>query len=372
MSNTLAIKNRLKSIRSTKKITHAMKLVAISELQKIRNAFLKNREYDKALEEIIHRVLVSAKGQEHPLFKVKKDTRPLTLVITSDLGLAGAYNQNVFKMVRQNNHEESLYYWIGHKGYESFKKQGYKILNSELNSNGLKYKNLEKVMNDVVQMYYRDEVTSISLIYTQYINAITFVPKKIKFLPFDSESEQYKNSTQETIFHPYLAEVVAYLLPQYVNGTFYNRFLESKVSEYASRRIAMENATDNADELIDDLQLEFNKARQAAITADLADMAVYKQDVDEHYDVRMHYTTSLDQLLNRKHIRVTTAYPLEEQQFKALKQALDEMLMTNTILEVTVDSSLLQGINIDIDGRIIEGSIKTALENLRKHLDQGE
>lgn len=372
MSNTLAIKNRLKSIRSTKKITHAMKLVAISELQKIRGAFLKNREYDKTLEEIVHRIIAVTKHQDHPLFKVKKDSRPLTIVVTSDLGLAGAYNQNIYKLVKQTEDAEHFYYWIGHKGYESFKKQGFNILNNEINSKGLSYRDLEKIMQDIVQMYYRDEVTSISLVYTEYVNAITFVPKKIKFLPFETEGIQEEIKAKEIIFQPNLNEVIAHLLPQYINGTFYNRFLESKVSEYASRRMAMENATDNADELIDVLQLQFNKARQAAITADLADMAVHTSDIGETYDVKMTYTTSFDELLNRKHIRVMTAYPLDEVQKQALKEALNQMLNTNTILEVTVDEGLIQGINIDIDGRIIEGSVKTALEGLKKHLNVGD
>lgn len=371
MSNTLAIKNRLKSIRSTKKITHAMKLVAISELQKIRGVFLKNREYDKTLEEIVHRVIASSGHQDHPLFKVTEDTRPLTIVITSDLGLAGAYNQNIFKYLKDNADLKQLYYWIGHKGYENHKKRNYKILNDETGSKNLNYSDLEKIMRSIVQMYYRNEITSISLLYTEYVNAITFVPKKVTFLPFDSKSMEDALPTQEILFQPNFTDVVAHLLPQYVIGTFYNRFLEAKVSEFASRRVAMENATDNAEDLIDLLQLDFNKARQAAITADLADMADHGDEHEETYDIKMHYNASLDALLNRKRIVVNSAYPMDDEQVASLKQALDRVLEANSVLEVFVDPNLIQGININIDGKIIEGSVKTALDGLKKHLSEG-
>ncbi len=365
-SNSLEIKNRLRSIQSTQKITQAMKLVAISELQKLRSSFLKNREYDNALGEIVQKVIASQPGYDHPLFQVHEDTKPLTIVLSSDLGLAGAYIQNIFKLVKDHHQPQNKYLWIGHKGYENHQKRGYHILNPLISSKDLTYHDLENLLTKLIHEYGQGEITSISLIYTEYVNAMTFDVKRDRLLPFDPKT--FGDSTaKEIIFEPNLETILAHLLPQFLNGIFFNRFLESKVSEYASRRLAMENATDNAEELIEDLQLAFNKSRQADITADLLQMIDYDQQ-DEIIDIKHSYEQALDDLLNRKKVGVTTAYPLTVDQQNALKEALEQRFKAEVVLEMRVDAQLISGIQLLVDGQVIETTMKQALNELEKHI----
>lgn len=365
-SNSLEIKNRLRSIQSTQKITHAMKLVAISELQKLRSSFLKNREYDNALGDIVKKVIASQPGYDHPLFQVHEDTKPLTIVLSSDLGLAGAYIQNIFKLVKDHHQPHNRYLWIGHKGYESHQKRGYHLLNTIISSKDLTYHDLENLLTNLIHDYGKGNITSISLIYTEYVNAMTFESKRDRLLPFDPKT--FGDSTaKEIIFEPNLETILAHLLPQFLNGIFFNRFLESKVSEYASRRLAMENATDNAEELIEELQLAFNKSRQADITADLLQMIDYDQQ-DEIIDIKHSYEQALDDLLNRKKVSVTTAYPLTSDQQKALKEALEQRFKAEVVLEMRVDAQLISGIQLLVDGQVIETTMKQALSELEKHI----
>ena len=365
-SNTLEIKNRLRSIQSTKKITYAMKLVAISELQKLRSQFLKNREYDTALQEIVQKVIASQPGYEHPLFLVHEDSKPLIIVLSSDLGLAGAYVQNIYKLVEKHHQPENQYLWIGHKGYDHFKNRGYQIINDEVSSKALAYSDLEILLSNLISDYGAGLTTSLSLIYTEYVNAITFETKKVRLLPFAGDPlEPAKH--QEIIFIPGLDEILVKLLPQFLNAMFYNRFLESKIAEFSSRRVAMENATDNAQELIEDLELEFNKNRQAAITSDLLQMIDYDLG-EEVIEIKHSYEHGLDHLLNRKKVMVKTAYALTKDQEMALKEALEQRFSVSIILETQVDPSLIQGISLMVDGLALEGSMKQAFSELDQYL----
>lgn len=270
-NNIHQLRSRLKSIRSTQKITKAMRLVAISKLQKIKARYLKNKPYSETLADVIRKVLSHTDGNTHPMMDMKiVDDKPLMVVFTSDLGLAGGYNQAIFKQLTQENKETHLV-WIGSKGYSKFKNDEYNIVNTQIQSDHLHYKEILELGQDILERYRRKEITSIRILYTQYVNATTYDVAVQQVLPVEFEVDK-EESYQEIIFEPSASELLDQLIPRYVISELYRTFMSAKTSEYSSRRVAMENATDNAQELIDDLQLEYNKVRQAAITQEITEI----------------------------------------------------------------------------------------------------
>lgn len=270
-NNIHQLRGRLKSIRSTQKITKAMRLVAISKLQQIKGRYTKNKPYSETLAKVIRHVLAHSDGNIHPMMDTSiEDTTPLKIVFTSDLGLAGGYNQSIFKEVIEDGKETHLL-WIGTKGYSRFKNDDYNIVNKQIHSDKVVYENILEMGEDIIRRYKEKQITSIHILYTQYVNATTYTVKEEKILPVTfskDKSEPYK----EIIFEPNAEELLDYLIPRYVISELYRTFMSAKTSEYSSRRVAMENATDNAQELIDDLQLEYNKVRQAAITQEITEI----------------------------------------------------------------------------------------------------
>lgn len=270
-NNIHQLRSRLKSIRSTQKITKAMRLVAISKLQKIKARYLKNKPYSETLADVIRKVLSHTDGNTHPMMDMKiVDDKPLMVVFTSDLGLAGGYNQAIFKQLTQENKETHLV-WIGSKGYSKFKNDEFNIVNTQIQSDHLHYKEILELGQDILERYRRKEITSIRILYTQYVNATTYDVAVQQVLPVEFEVDK-EESYQEIIFEPSASELLDQLIPRYVISELYRTFMSAKTSEYSSRRVAMENATDNAQELIDDLQLEYNKVRQAAITQEITEI----------------------------------------------------------------------------------------------------
>ncbi len=271
-NNIHQLRSRLRSIRSTQKITKAMRLVAISKLQRIKASYVKNRPYSETLADVIRRVLSQAGSDVHPMMDTSiEDTNPLKVVFTSDLGLAGGYNQAVFKEIIEDNKESKLL-WIGTKGYNRFKNDEYQIVNDQVHSDQVKYEDILELGKDILARYENGEITSIHILYTQYVNATTYHVKEERILPVIIEDSDQPQHYEEIIFEPSARELLDYLIPRYVISELYRTFMSAKTSEYSSRRVAMENATDNAQELIDDLQLEYNKVRQAAITQEITEI----------------------------------------------------------------------------------------------------
>lgn len=270
-NNIHQLRNRLRSIRSTQKITKAMRLVAISKLQKIKGSYLRNRPYSETLADLISRVLQATDGTVHPMMDTSiNDDKPLLVVFTSDLGLAGGYNQAIFKeMAHQQKQLQVI--WIGTKGYNRFKNSGLQILNEPIESDRVDYPQLLKLGEDILEKYRRHEITSISILYTEYVNATTYDVRTTRLLPVEFELKE-KLPYKEIIFEPSAYELLNQLIPRYVISELYRTYMSAKTSEFSSRRVAMENATDNAQELIDDLQLEYNKVRQAAITQEITEI----------------------------------------------------------------------------------------------------
>lgn len=267
-----AIQARIKSVDSTKKITKAMQLVASSKLTKQKQIMEQNREYASALEELLMMVLRSAK--KNSIFLNSDKTKPsYVFVIASDMGLCGGYNANIFKKIQSDLKAEDQIVIIGSRGLAWIKNRNYTVVDQlcDLNEDSM-YPALSSKMEEALHLYEKQDISSIKILYTHYKNTLTFVPTLQTILPVSKPLKEENKLEPEMIFEPGKQEMLADMIPMAMKSVLFSKFLESKTSEQASRRMAMESATDNANELQDALELAFNQARQAAITQEITEI----------------------------------------------------------------------------------------------------
>lgn len=262
----LELKTRIRSIESTKKITKAMQLVAASKLKKQRSLMEENKVYAYYMKDTMEKILSSI-DERHP-YVSKREGTPYTIVITSDMGLCGGYNTNIYRLLSKLDGEILM---IGSRGKAWCQAKQKHMIASLVNVEDDAYDQFVSVLDDVLKRYIRHEISEIRIVYTQFVNAVTFEPRIVTLLPLEKHttlSQEYK----ETIYEPTQEEMLDALIPMYLRCVVYSYYLESKTSEQASRRMAMETATENADELKDILELAFHKARQAAITQEITEI----------------------------------------------------------------------------------------------------
>lgn len=267
-----AIQARIKSVESTKKITRAMQLVASSKLNKQKQRMEENREYADSLQTLLTLVLHSA--QKNSIYLNSDDSKPkLIFVVTSDMGLCGGYNANIHKMIQSHISKEDKIIMIGSRGMNWIKNRDYSVYDSlpELNEDNV-YTSLATKMDEALQLYEQKEISSIQVLYTHYKNTLTFVPTLETILPVSKQEEKEHIAKAEMIFEPDQQSMLKDVIPMAAKSILFSKVLESKTSEQASRRMAMESATDNADELQATLELAFNQARQAAITQEITEI----------------------------------------------------------------------------------------------------
>lgn len=274
-SNMQSIKRRIKSVESTKKITKAMQLVATSKLRKTRNQLEELKPYYSMVQETVAEILESNKGSiDNAYLKENKEGQTVYIAITSSLGLCGGYNANVFKTIANEIKDGDIVYMIGTKGasYLAHRHIEYKHDYLSLNST-LDFKEIVRLVGELTQMYRNQEISKIKIIYTEFVNNLTFTPRVVTLLPVDTnEFENITVTNKYTVFEPDANDVLNHLIPMYLQSVIYGYLVESVTSENASRRTSMENATDNAEELIENLLLKYNQARQTAITNEISEI----------------------------------------------------------------------------------------------------
>ena len=266
-------KRRIASINSTKKITKAMELVSTVKLKKFRRLMENNERYSEEIAQLIQNLFARLKDEEIAYTKPQKADQDLYVVIHSNFGLCAGYNNNLFNYVKENvNKTDSMLYLIGTKSQNIYKNEGYQT-NEELlhiadQVSATEIMKLGRILNSAfVEGKYR----SVHLIYTHYVNSLTFVPSDLTLFPLVNK-EQKEDFRYPPIFDTDIKTLIDELVPVYINAILFQKVVESIVSEHTARRTAMENASDNADELIDQLTLEYNKARQALITQEISEI----------------------------------------------------------------------------------------------------
>ncbi|WP_215737638.1 ATP synthase F1 subunit gamma [Mesomycoplasma hyorhinis] len=270
------LKSRFLQIKNTEKITKAMELISNAKIPKLRREFVQVSQYFTNLNEIFLSII--KKTTSINVFDLDTTKPRVFIVITSDLGLCGAYNVNVVKKLKSLIKEEDRIIVIGKKGISYLSKFKNQIdLEFDVVDREDRLEIIFKVKEQIEKYLENKQISGIEIIYTQFINTLTFNAINFTLLPIDKNIEQQKlefkqNSKLEIEFEPSPESVLKNLIPIYFGAALNNFLFESKISEIASRRIAMENASDNANEIIDKLSIELNRTRQASITQEITEI----------------------------------------------------------------------------------------------------
>jgi F-type H+-transporting ATPase subunit gamma len=272
MGRGLALtKRRMKSVDSTRKITNAMKLVATAKLKKWKNTMEESSLFSNTLITLINDVFSKIESSDSPYIKENDVNKKLYIVVVSTLGLCGGYNYNLFKLADSLIKEEDDIIIIGGKGLYHFKGHQADVNLDYLDlCDHLDDKIITLLCNKILYDYKKEKYQSVNLIYTKYVNSLTFTPTNMKILPLGVKKEE--KYSVDIILEPTPKQLFKSLIPFYVKSAIYSKLLEAIVSEQASRRTAMENATNNANEIFDELQIEYNKERQAQITQEITEV----------------------------------------------------------------------------------------------------
>ena len=265
------IKSRIKSVGSALKVTSAMKLVSTIKLKKWKNKMLSYKEYSTAVDEVSDTVLRFAKKVKTPFNTPNNSEKNLYIVISSTLGLCGSYNSNIFRVADVALKAEDDAIILGGKGLAHYEHGEFtKIEGFEENANSQNPKFMNHLTSFIINEYLKGSYREIHLIYSEYKNSLVFTPKDFLVLPLGSQ--QIDDMELGPILEPSPQELVDTIIPIYIKTVLNSKILESEVCEQAARSNAMENATDNAQEILDELQIQFNKARQGAITQEITEI----------------------------------------------------------------------------------------------------
>jgi F-type H+-transporting ATPase subunit gamma len=271
-TNKQALKSRIRSVKATKKITGAMELIATSKLQKQKNLMEANRLYSTTLHKMIHKVIGSANVDDIPYLKVQS-AKIVNVVFVSDMGLCGGYNSNIVHYLEEVLEPGDPLVVVGTKEKAWFQKSPYPVLKNMPQSDNLTFRDLAKLGDWIMDQYTTGVIGGIRVVYTKFVNSMTFTPSNITLLPIiPQKTEKEEGLAQDTIFEPNSITLIHQLVPMYMHSLLFGLWQETKTAEQASRRMAMDNATDNAEELIEELLLEYNQSRQAAITQEITEI----------------------------------------------------------------------------------------------------
>ena len=277
------VRNRIQSVQSTQQITKAMKMVSAAKLRRAQDAIIQMRPYAQKLQEVLSNIVSNSDGdvsiklaEERPVEKV------LFIVITSDRGLAGAFNANLIKLAKQTIAEKyaaqykkgTVSIWnIGKKGFESLSKSGYKTdaTYKDIFLN-LTFENVQAASVAAMKAFENGDFDAIEIVYSEFKNAATQIFRIEPFLPIPKVEKKAGAKKADFIFEPNKEELIAELMPKILNTQLYKAVLDANASEHGARMTAMDKASENANELLKSLKISYNSARQAAITTELTEI----------------------------------------------------------------------------------------------------
>ncbi|WP_164667584.1 ATP synthase F1 subunit gamma [Virgibacillus doumboii] len=279
MASLRDIKNRINSTTKMKQITKAMEMVSASKLNKAEQNAKSFVPYSEKMQEVVSGIAMHSKNSNHPMLQHRDVKKTGYVVITSDRGLAGAFNSSVLRKVyqtineRHNSTDEYTIVAIGRIGYEFFKKRNMPVGKSIIGlADQTSFADIKKLASGTVQMFTDEEVDELHIYYNHFKSVISQVVTSKQILPITSIEGQASKGSSQYEYEPDQEQILEVLLPQYAESLIYGALLDSKASEHAARMTAMSSASDNAEEIIDDLSLSYNRARQAAITQEITEI----------------------------------------------------------------------------------------------------
>ena len=276
------LKNRIGSVKSTQKITSAMKMVAAAKLRKAQEQALASRPYTSLMDNIVSKIASKASSSSIDLLAGKPENKTYLLVVFSaDRGLCGGFNSNIIKKAKSyfaklsEEGKELKIITVGSKGNDQLKRAyGDKIIShiSFKESKNANYFDAEKVGKIVIEKFIDEEFDVCTIFYNQFKNVITQIPQAQQIIPLNTETSEEDKSEDSYEFEPDEDEILSNLLPKNISTQIFKAMLENSASEQGSRMSAMDNATRNAGEMVDKLTIEYNRSRQAAITKELIEI----------------------------------------------------------------------------------------------------
>ncbi len=276
MANLKDIRKRIGTIESIKQVTRAMKLVAAAKLRRAQANMEQARPYAGRINGVLNHLLPDIDRTVHPLLSMRPTKKKAFVIVTSDRGLCGSFNTNILKqahaIVDEAGKDKCQLICIGRKGYEYFDKRGYDVVEHYADFwNELDFSHATQMAEAVTSRYLSGEFDDVRVIFNEFKNVAQQEIVEYHYLPLVLEEDEEAIST-DYLFEPSRDEVVKSLVPRHLNVQMWRFLLESNASEQAARMTSMEAATENAGDLIDSLRLEYNKARQAAITTEILEV----------------------------------------------------------------------------------------------------
>jgi F-type H+-transporting ATPase subunit gamma len=289
MANLKEIRLRINSVRNTQTVTKAMKMVSAAKLRKAQDRILQLRPYAKKLREIIDNVTAAVDVSEIPskLVQSRDVNNVLIILVTSSRGLCGGFNSNLIKHLNAwideryaTEHDSGKLHFLclGKKGHDFYRKRGYQVLGTadqyDVFAN-ISFDQVNEVVDEVFAAFEDGTYDKVHLVYNEFKNVMSQNRMVEDFLPVavDADEEEESGSTADYIFEPDREQILSDLIPKALRTQVYRAVLESNASEQGSRMVAMDKATENANDLLKDLKLKYNKARQAAITKEILEIA---------------------------------------------------------------------------------------------------
>ncbi|MBR2263312.1 MAG: ATP synthase F1 subunit gamma [Firmicutes bacterium] len=282
MATTREIQLRIKSVTGTQQITKAMKLVSTAKLQKIRGVQEANKPYFKSVYETMCSIIAASEDcvRNSALLNddIKADGKAAYLLITGDRGLAGGYNANICRLLERSieDKEKALIVTVGKRGREYFTRRGYQMgEHFEIRSSLPNYNEVSRIVDSFTALKTEGTVDTLYVVYTAFINTISQKPTILKLLPISTEEipePEDKSKMSMMNYEPDEDEVLKYIVPKYISGVVFGSLAESFASEEGARMTAMDSATDNAEEIVQHLTLQYNRARQGHITQELTEI----------------------------------------------------------------------------------------------------
>ena len=291
MANLRDIRRRIKSVKNTRQITRAMQLVSSSKMKKAQDAAIKGRPYLLVLGEMIKDAAEALNKDkielENPLFSSRPIRKRGILILSSDKGLCGPLNTNIFRFIVEQEISDAVFFTIGKKAKQFVTRSNLNLQVAYQLKENAELSDVNGIVDELLNTYKEGAIDSIEIVYPNFINVLIQKPAIEKVVPIKNvekiinnlrkkiklDNEALIESNQLMIFEPSVAKIFEKLSSLYLRVMVYQLFLEAKASEYSARMVAMKSATDNASKLVDSLTLDYNKARQAAITQEILEIA---------------------------------------------------------------------------------------------------
>lgn len=275
MAGTREIKNRIKSVQSTHQITKAMEIVSTTKFKKFSSIVAQSKPYSESIAKILQNIAAGVKSERHPLFDGREVVKKVGVVVmSSDRGLAGSFNSNTLKaldrLIAENSGKQVSVIAVGKKAKEYCAKRNYDVKAEYIQLiPETMFDKAKEISENIVEYYYNNIFDEVYVIYNKFVSALASDLTVSKLIPIErtkgTENKAY-------IFEPSPEEILSSLLPKYLNIELYTALLDNAASEHSARKNAMKSATDNAEDMIKELTLEYNRRRQASITQEISEI----------------------------------------------------------------------------------------------------